>query len=67
MRYVAEAPLVPTALLPGPGVTWTGIATTAQLTVVDGAVSATLRFRFTPGGLTGRSYDPRRQRRCAAT
>ena len=52
MRYVAEAPLVPTALLPGAGVTWTGIDdTTAQVTVVDGLVSVTLQFRFTAEGL----------------
>lgn len=52
MRYVAEAPLVPTALLPGPGVTWTGIDdSSAQVTIVDGAVSATLQFRFNAEGL----------------
>ena len=52
MRYVAESPLVPTALLPGTGVTWTGIDdTTAEVTMVDGAVSVTLQFRFTPEGL----------------
>lgn len=52
MRYIAEAPLVPTALLPGAGVTWTGIDdTTAEVTVVDGSVSVTLQLRFTPEGL----------------
>jgi hypothetical protein len=51
MRYVAEAPLVPTALLPGPGVTWTAIDdSTAQVTIADGAVSATLQFRFAADG-----------------
>lgn len=47
MRYLAEAPLVPTALLPSQGVQWSEVdASSADATLSDGTSSVTLRFRF---------------------
>jgi hypothetical protein len=52
MRYIAEAPLVPTALLPSQGVRWTQVDdTSADATLDDGALSLTLRFCFNEQGL----------------
>lgn len=49
MRYLAEAAWCPTALLPSQGVRWTAVDdNTAQATLADGAVSATLLMRFDP-------------------
>lgn len=46
-RYLAEAPWVPTALLPAAGVTWTAVDdSTARATLVDGATTARVEFRF---------------------
>jgi hypothetical protein len=68
MRYIAEAPLVPTALLPGPGLRWTAVDdTSADATLTDGALSLTLRFHFDQNGLVdtvtaasrGRTIDGR--------
>jgi hypothetical protein len=45
LRYLAEAPLYPTALLPGRGVTWTAIDDdSARATLTDGATTASLVF-----------------------
>ena len=50
-RYLAEAVLFPTALLPGQGVTWNAIDSTHALaTVTDGVTTASLQFEF---GSTG--------------
>lgn len=47
MRYLAETPWYPTALLPGQGVAWTAIDdASARATLTDGAVSVSLTFRF---------------------
>jgi hypothetical protein len=47
MRYFAEAAWYPTALLPSQGVRWAAVdERSAQATLADGAVSATLLFRF---------------------
>jgi len=47
LRYFAEAAWYPTALLPSQGVRWTAVDdNAAQATLADGAVSATLLFRF---------------------
>jgi hypothetical protein len=49
MRYVAEAAWYPTALLPSQGARWAAVDEhSAQVTLADGAVSATLLFRFDP-------------------
>lgn len=51
MRFLAEAPWYPTALLPSQGVQWAAVdASHADATLADGAVSVTLRFTF---GATG--------------
>ena len=50
-RYLAEAPWVPTALLPGAGVRWSAVDdTTARATLVDGAVTASVDFHFGADG-----------------
>jgi hypothetical protein len=50
-RYLAEAPWVPTALLPGAGVRWTAVDdTVARATLADGDVTASVDFHFGVGG-----------------
>lgn len=52
MRFLAEAAWYPTALLPSQGVTWEAIdETRASATLVDGALSVKLIFRFDAQGL----------------
>lgn len=52
MRFLAEAPWYPTALLPSQGVQWAAVDTHhADATLADGAVSVTLRFKFGDAGL----------------
>ncbi len=52
LRYVAEAAWYPTALLPSQGARWTAVNdNAATVTVSDGAVSATMTFRFNAQGL----------------
>jgi hypothetical protein len=52
MRFLAEAPWYPTALLPSQGVQWAEVdARHADATLADGAVSVTLRFTFGDTGL----------------
>lgn len=47
LRYLAETPLYPTALLPGRGVTWTPIDDrSARATLVDGDTAVSLAFSF---------------------
>jgi hypothetical protein len=47
MRYLAETPWYPTALLPGQGVVWSGIDDqSAKATLTDGSVLVDLTFRF---------------------
>ena len=54
MRYLAEAPWYPTALLPSQGVRWDGVDdTSAQATLTDGPVTLTMLFRFDRDGLIG--------------
>lgn len=49
LRWFAEAAWYPTALLPSQGVRWSAVDEhAAEATASDGAVSATLRFRFDP-------------------
>jgi hypothetical protein len=52
MRYLAEAPWYPTALLPSQGVRWDAVdEAAAKATLRDGEVAATLLFRFDESGL----------------
>jgi hypothetical protein len=52
MRYFAEMPWYPTALLPSQGVRWEAVDhTSAHATIVDGALALTLLFRFDDAGL----------------
>jgi hypothetical protein len=52
MRYLAEGPWFPTALLPRHGVRWTGIdAAAARATLTLGATSVSLDFHFGADGL----------------
>ena len=52
MRYFAEAPWYPTALLPSQGVRWQAVDdSSANATPVDGTISLTLLFRFNQAGL----------------
>lgn len=52
MRFFAEAAWYPTALLPSQGVRWEAVdERSARATLVDGALSLTLLFRFDDQGL----------------
>ena len=52
MRYFAEAPWYPTALLPSQGVRWEALdERSANATMVDGPFTLTLLFRFNDAGL----------------
>jgi hypothetical protein len=52
MRFFAETPWYPTALLPSQGVQWAAVdATTAKATIVDGPVTLALLFHFNEAGL----------------
>ena len=52
MRFFAEAAWYPTALLPSQGVRWVAVNDySANATIVDGALSLTLLFRFSEAGL----------------
>ena len=51
MRFLAEAAWYPTALLPSHGVRWSALDDrSASATLVDEALSVTLRFTFLPDG-----------------
>jgi hypothetical protein len=51
LRYLAEAPLLPTALLPGAGVQWTAIDdTTARATLSDAGVTVSMNAHFGAAG-----------------
>lgn len=50
-RYLAEAVWLPTALLPGQGVTWTALdGHRARATLTDAGTTVALEFEFGPGG-----------------
>lgn len=52
MRWFAEAPWYPTALLPSQGVHWQAVDDTSAIaTLVDGLLTVTLLCRFTASGL----------------
>ena len=58
-RYLAEAPWIPTALLPGGGVTWTGIdEMTARATISDFGATVSVDFEFDEhGAIAGMSAE----------
>ena len=52
MRFFAETPWYPTALLPSQGVHWAAVdATSAQAGIVEASISLTLLFHFNEKGL----------------
>jgi hypothetical protein len=52
MRYFAESPWYPTALLPSQGVQWEAVNdASASATIVDGPITLTLLVRFNDAGL----------------
>lgn len=54
MRWFAEVPWYPTALLPSQGVRWAAVDDhSANATMEDGPLSLTLLFRFNDAGLIG--------------
>lgn len=54
MRFFAEAPWYPTALLPSQGLLWEAVDDrSANATIVDGPLTLTLLFRFNDAGLIG--------------
>ena len=51
LRYLAEAPLLPTALLPSAGVQWTAVDdSTAEATFSDAGVTVSMTAHFAPTG-----------------
>lgn len=51
VRYLAEAPLVPTALLPSAGVAWTAVDdSTARATISDAGITVTVTVQFAASG-----------------
>jgi hypothetical protein len=60
-RYLAEAVWYPTALLPGPHLTWTPIDDARALaTLTNRGVTVSLEFRFAPTGEVNGIYTPAR-------
>jgi hypothetical protein len=55
LRYLAEAPVVPTALLPSAGVEWSAIGDrSARATLADAGLTVSMDVHFGPGGeITG--------------
>jgi hypothetical protein len=52
MRYFAETPWYPTALLPSQGVQWAAVdGTSANATITDGSLALTLLFHFNDASL----------------
>ena len=63
IRYLAEAVWMPTALLPGQGVTWTALDdTSARATITCGATTVSLDFHFDAEGLVERVFTDARPR-----
>jgi Family of unknown function (DUF6920) len=62
-RYLAEAVLLPTALLPWEGVSWAAIdASSARASLTEGTTRAALEFRFGRDGLVESVFAPARMR-----
>ncbi len=63
LRWLAETPWFPTALLPSQGVRWEAMDEgRARATLVDRGVTAALEFRFGPDGLVSSVFAPDRPR-----
>ncbi len=63
MRYLAEAVWYPTALLPSQGIRWDAIDdTSARATLIDGAITVSLEFRFGTDGLVAAVWAASRSR-----
>lgn len=63
MRYLAEAAWYPTVLLPGQGVTWAPLdSSAARATLTVGSTTVALDFHFGPDGLVSEVYAPDRPR-----
>jgi hypothetical protein len=63
LRFFAESPWYPTALLPSQGVTWQAVdAHAARATMSDGALSVSLLIGFNQAGLIGTVYAEARGR-----
>jgi hypothetical protein len=63
MRFLAEAAWYPTALLPSQGVHWKAMDdTAARASLVDGATTVSLVFRFDAAGLIHTAYAATRYR-----
>ncbi|MGA7990209.1 MAG: DUF6544 family protein, partial [Thermoanaerobaculia bacterium] len=67
MRWLAEAPWFPTALLPSQGVRWEAVGEDrARATIEDRGVVASLEFRFGGDGLVASVFAPDRPRTVGA-
>lgn len=63
MRFLAETPWYPTALLPSQGVRWEAVDdTSAKATLTDEGTPVTLLFRFNRAGLIDSAYAEARGR-----
>lgn len=63
MRWLAETPWVPTALLPGGCVEWSPLDDeSARATVTDGTLTVSVDFRFGPDGGVREVFAPKRPR-----
>ena len=63
IRFLAEAPWYPTALLPGSAISWGSIDDdSARLTLVDGNTSVSLTVHFNANGLLDSVYSDGRYR-----
>jgi hypothetical protein len=66
MRFLAEAPWYPTALLPSQGVRWQAVdAHSARATLTDGATTVSLVFQFGDDGLIRAVFAEQRARTVA--
>lgn len=62
-RYLAEAVLLPTALLPREGVAWSALGgDRARATLATGGVSASVQFEMAPDGAVRAAFVPDRPR-----
>ena len=63
LRWLAEAPWFPTALLPSQGVRWEAVSEDrSRATIEDRGVKASVEFRFGPDGLPVSLFAPDRPR-----
>jgi len=66
LRFLAESPWYPTALLPGPGLAWTAVDDhRATVRLTDGDVAVALEITFDSEGLIASVFSPTRPRSVA--